>query len=709
MAYETPVIWLHFVSDLLIAASYYSIPVALVYFIRRRKDIAFGWVFWLFAGFILACGTTHIFGVLDLWKPFYKIDGIVKLFTALLSVVTAVALWPLIPEALALPSRADLETTVAQRTADLQRSNTALQETEERFRLVANSIPQLAWMARPDGSIFWYNQRWFDYTGATLADMEGWGWQSVHDPKELPRVMEKWKAAIAAGSPWEDSFPLRRHDGEMRVHLSRAMPLKNDKAEVLFWFGTNTDIENQLRSEQALAHARERLALAVEAAEIGTFYCPMPLGRIEWNATCKNHFWLPPEAEIDFDLFYATIHPDDRDNTRQAVEKAVFEHQSYDVEYRTVAPDGRLRWIRAKGRAYYDESGSPTRFDGITIDVSRQHLAAEERERLLESERGARSQAEAASRLKDDFLTTLSHELRTPLNAILGWRQLLRRQPAGEEEVAEGLSVIERNARVQVQLVEDLLDLSRIVSGKLRIDVQRVDMAEVIKNAVLSVRPTAEAREVRIETVLDTRVGPVRGDPARLQQVVWNLLTNAVKFTSKGGKVQLSLERVNSHVEMTVTDTGIGISPEFLPHVFDRFRQADSSTTRKHGGLGIGLAIVKNIVELHGGTVRAKSAGEGQGASFSVELPLVIVQHDSPDPTRQHPRALQANGDSNIICNERMLENVCILVVDDERDARDLVKRLLEDCHGRVITAADATEALVLLQKERPDVLLSDI
>ena len=706
MFYETPVIWLHFVSDVLIAASYYSIPIALVYFVKGRKDLVFKWVFWLFAAFILACGTTHLVGVIDLWKPFYKIDGLLKLATALLSVVTALTLWPLIPLALALPSRSQLETEVAKQTQELRRSNQALREGEERFRLVANSIPQLAWMAKADGRLFWYNQRWLDYTGGTSEEMDGWGWQKVHDPNELPRIVERWKRALDSGEAWEDTFPLRRHDGEMRRHLSRALPLKNDEGQVLLWFGTNTDIEDELRNVQALAQVRERLALSVEAAEIGTFYCPVPLGRIEWNDKCKEHFWLPPEAEVNFELFYSILHPDDRHPTRMAVEKAVFERQPYDVEYRTVALDGGMHWIRAKGRAYYDSQGSPTHFEGITIDVSHQHLVADEREQLLVSERNARAQAENASRLKDEFLATLSHELRTPLNAILGWANLLRRQNS-DGELGEGLAVIERNSRVQAQLIEDLLDMSRIISGKLRIDVQRVDVAEVIRASVESIRPAFEAKEIRLQMVLDTQIGAVRGDPARLQQVFWNLLSNAVKFTPKGGKIQVALERVNSHIEITVTDTGVGISPEFLPHLFEKFRQADGTTTRRHGGLGLGLAIVKNIVELHGGVVRAKSPGVDQGATFSVELPLVIVHEDPAGMPRSHPRALSSGSDQ--ICEKRMLQGVSVLVVDDEADARELVRRVLEECHAKVISASSGSEALKLLARERPDVILSDI
>ncbi len=297
------------------------------------------------------------------------------------------------------------------------------------------------------------------------------------------------------------------------------------------------------------------------------------------------------------------------------------------------------------------------------------------------------------------------------MNAILGWSQVLRtRNRHLDPQIGEGLAVIERNSRVQVQLVEDLLDMSRIISGKLRIDVQRLDIVEVLEAAVESVRPAADAKEIRLETVIDNHVGPVRGDPARLQQVIWNLLTNAIKFTPRKGKVQTALERVNSHIEITVTDTGQGIAPEFLPYVFERFRQADARTTRQHGGLGLGLAIVKSLVEAHGGQVRAKSPGLGKGATFSIELPLMVVHDDSLTGTRRHPsRGPLGDDAADLVCLEELLDGVTVLVVDDDQDARELVGLVLKECHAKAILASTAAEALDLLKRHRPHVILSDI
>jgi PAS domain S-box-containing protein len=327
-----------------------------------------------------------------------------------------------------------------------------------------------------------------------------------------------------------------------------------------------------------------------------------------------------------------------------------------------------------------------------------------ERESFLESERIARSEAEHLSHVKDEFLATLSHELRTPLNAILGWATLLRDRKVSAQDHERGLETIERNVRVQGQIVNDLLDMSRIVSGKVHLEVHPLYLHEVVNNAIETVRQSASAKNVRIQPLLDSAIGMVRGDPNRLQQVLWNLLSNAVKFTPSGGRVQIVLERVNSHVEICVADTGIGIPGEFLPYVFDRFRQGDPSTTRRYGGLGLGLSIVKSLVELHGGTVRVKSPGENQGTTFIVALPISHVQSDDMERRRnaRAPDALES-----IELPE--LGGVSVLIIDDEPDGRALLARILEGRGARATCASSATEALEALTREHFDILLSDV
>ncbi len=347
----------------------------------------------------------------------------------------------------------------------------------------------------------------------------------------------------------------------------------------------------------------------------------------------------------------------------------------------------------------------------VAIDNARLYeevkRAADERKELLESERVARSYAERTNAMKDDFLATLSHELRTPLSAILGWAHALRSRRMTEDELRQGLEKIERNARMQAQLIEDLLDMSRIASGKVRLDVQPVQPVFFIEAAVETVRPAADAKGIHLEKLLDPSAGPINGDPQRLQQIVWNLLSNAIKFTPKDGKVQVLLERVDSHVEISVADTGIGIDAQFLPHVFERFRQADASTTRRFGGLGLGLSIVKHLVELHGGTVQVRSGGENRGTTFTVRLPVTALHRIHGDAARVHPRSPGLTPTATFKPVD--LAGIKVLVVDDEPDARELIQRVLMDCGAEVHMAASSAEALRLVEKERPDVLVSDI
>ncbi len=330
--------------------------------------------------------------------------------------------------------------------------------------------------------------------------------------------------------------------------------------------------------------------------------------------------------------------------------------------------------------------------------------AAEERTHLLESERNARADAERASAMKDEFLATLSHELRTPLSAILGWAQVLRLRTSSQDELRHGLEAIERNARVQVQLIEDLLDMSRITSGKLRLDMQPVDPLTFVEAALETVRPAAEAKSIHLAKRLEAATGPVSADPHRLQQVMWNLLSNAIKFTPGGGTVTIALHRDEAHVELTVEDTGVGIKPEFVPYVFERFRQADATTTRMFGGLGLGLSIVRRLVELHGGTVRAKSAGEGQGSKFVVRLPVEPAYAGVRAPATK-----SASAPATYDFEYADLAGIKVLVVEDEPDARDLARRVLSECHANVLTASTASEAIMAVEKEKPDVIVSDI
>ena len=325
---------------------------------------------------------------------------------------------------------------------------------------------------------------------------------------------------------------------------------------------------------------------------------------------------------------------------------------------------------------------------------------------LLESERSARAEAERTSQMKDEFLATLSHELRTPLSAILGWAQVLRRGTRDAADLQRGLQTIERNARAQAQLIEDLLDMSRITSGKVLLDMQTVAPPQFIDAAVDTVRPAADAKNITLEKHYDGAGASIAGDPARLQQVIWNLLSNAIKFTPRDGRVAISVGERDGQVEITVQDNGVGIKPEFKAHVFERFRQGDASTTRRHGGLGLGLSIVKHLIEQHGGTVRVDSAGEDLGASFTIALPAATRQAQAARPERP------AFSPAPPLASELMLRDLAglrVLVVDDEADARELINRILSDCQAQVRTAASAAQALAALRAGPADVLVSDL
>ena len=407
---------------------------------------------------------------------------------------------------------------------------------------------------------------------------------------------------------------------------------------------------------------------------------------------------LPTEVLADFSRLADYVHDDDKPRARTFWQRCG--EGSLLEEYRVMRPDGSMAWIRRRGFPIPDSEGNILYRAAISEDITEEKRIQDERDRLLESERLARLDAERSNRIKDEFLATLSHELRSPLNAILGWVQVLKGTSLDSDEVPQAIDAIGRNSRAQARLIDDLLDMSRIISGKLRLEVQSVDLAPILRATVQSVLPAADAKGIRIEQILDPFVGLVKGDPSRLQQIVWNLLSNAVKFTPRDGRVQVHLERVKSHCEISVSDTGRGISPEFLPYVFDRFRQQDASTTRSEAGLGLGLAIVKQLVEHHGGSVAVKSPGADCGATFIVRLPIAIAAEPASDSTYSPG----PNGEP-----EMSLAGVRVMVVDDDPDACLVLRRILENHHATVDTATCPDSALARIEKKPPDILLSDV
>ncbi|MEP0890484.1 ATP-binding protein [Leptolyngbya sp. FACHB-8] len=464
--------------------------------------------------------------------------------------------------------------------------------SQQRFRFLAEAIPQIVWTADAQGWIDYYSPRWFEYTGSTLEQTQGSGWQDVIHPDDRTRNIEVWNHAIDTGTSYNIEHRLRRADGSYHWHLTRALPMLDEQGHVIRWFGTCTDISDQ------------------------------------------------KQVEV-------------------------------------------------------------------------------EREQLLQHEQAARQAAEQANRIKDEFLAVLSHELRSPLNPILGWAKLLRSGRLNEAKAREAIITIERNAQLQAQLIEDLLDISRIMQGKLALNAAPVSLAVVISAAIGTVRLAAEAKAIQIETYFEPDVRQVHGDAGRLQQIVWNLLSNAVKFTPPGGQVKVHLQRVvddrgnetqpngslllldcslpiTEYVQVMVTDTGKGIRPEFLPHVFDHFRQEDGATTRQFGGLGLGLAIVRHLVELHGGTVQVESPGEGLGSTFTVKLPSIPISSSISSEYSTTAPLLSLSG-------------IQVLIVDDEADSREYLAFALEQAGASVIVASTAFEGLSAFTQSKPDVLLSDI
>jgi PAS domain S-box-containing protein len=450
------------------------------------------------------------------------------------------------------------------------------QLSEDEFHTFIDALPQLAWTARPDGWVDFYNRQWFEYTGTTFEQMEGWGWIQVHDPNDLPRMLRIWRNAHVTGQPWEDEFRMRRgRDGMLRWHLSRALPYRDANGRIVRWFGTNTDIHDQ-------------------------------------------------------------------------------------------------------------------------------KLAAEEYSRLLARERRVRREAEAANRAKDEFLALVSHELRTPLNAVLGWAQILRRFDLNDVKRREGLEKIERNAQLQAKLIEDLLDISRIITGKLAIGADPVDLGAAVAAAVETARPSALARSIELSFADESGGARVAGSAHRVEQIAGNLLSNAIKFSKEGGRVEVALRRAGGTVELVVRDEGEGIGPELLPHLFERFRQADSSSTRRFGGLGLGLFVVGGLAPQHPPAVDAPRPRPGRGATFTVRLPLLGEAAAEAPPPLSSPDGETADAAVS-------LAGIKVLGVDDEPSSRDVLAEVLHGCGATVTLAGSVHEALRAFKIDPPDVVVSDI
>jgi PAS domain S-box-containing protein len=531
--------------------------------------------------------------------------------------------------------------------------------------------------------------------------------RQVKDPEGYLARIKQIEASL------EKSFDLLPLTDHREIERYSEVILVGDQAAGRVWSFRDVTERNRLE------FISRRLAAIVDSSDDAIVGKDLNSIITSWNQGAQRIFGYTAEEMIGTSI--KRLIPQDRQSEEDDILARLRRGDRFDhFETIRVTKDGRQLHVSLTISPIRDASGKVVGASKIARDITDRKLAevelreaqliAEaaniEKARLLESERNARGEAERASRMKDEFLATLSHELRTPLNAVLGWSTVLLERKYQDQELTQGLEAIDRNGRVQAQIIDDLLDMSRIISGKVRLDVQTIDLPAVVLEAIDTMRATASAKGVRLQTVLDPLNASVSGDPNRLQQVFWNLLSNAIKFTPRGGRVQVLLERVNSHLEVSVIDTGEGISPDFLPYIFDRFQQADASTTRRHGGLGLGLAIVKNLVELHGGTVRAKSGGIGKGATFVVTLPLTVLHLPKEKGEREHPkssrRALPASPAIS-------LANARVLVIDDDPDARTLLKVLLETAGATVHLAGSANQGMQELLAKPVDVLICDI
>ncbi|MDY0747574.1 PAS domain S-box protein [Paucibacter sp. R3-3] len=589
-------------------------------------------------------------------------------------------------------------------------------QADKRYRMLVESVRDYAiFMLDPQGIVLTWNAGAQRFNGYRPEEIIGQHFSTFYPPEALARGLPAYELVVAAdrGSFEDEGWRVRKDGSQFWANVIISV-MRDPDGKLVGFSKVTRDLTERRGHEEALRRSEERFRLLVEGVPDYAIFMLDANGNVAtWNVGAQRIKGYAAEEIIGqhFSVFYP---PEVRDSgwPRHELQVAA-ETGSFRDEGWRLRKDGSALWAHVTITALKDSSGRLLGFAKLTRDLTERRTAAaaeiasQQREEILEAERSARMSAQRATRIKDEFLATLSHELRTPLSAILGWTQLLARAGtnAKPSDIQRAIEVIDRNARAQVQLVDDLLDLSRVMSGKIRLDLQQLSLVDVVQAAVDSAVPSAETKGIRLQSVLDPTPTVVTADGGRLQQVVWNLLTNAIKFTPKGGQVQVLLQRVNSHIELSVSDTGIGIPGHFLPHVFDRFSQQDSSTTRSYGGLGLGLAISKQLIELHGGSIRAASLGEGQGATFFVHLPLSIAQIEE-EHARSHPTVPRADDDTSPLPT---LEGIHIFIIDDEADARELLQMMLQERGAQVTSFRSAEHALDALEKTRPSVIISDI
>src|SRR5215475_9583955 len=577
----------------------------------------------------------------------------------------------------------------------LQLLKPAIEESNE------SVIIMTAQLDPPGPQIVYVNPAFTEMTGYAPQDVIGKTPHILQGPKtNRSLISQLCKDCVTGNVFYGESINYRKDRSEMCLEW-HAGPVRNESGEVTHFAVALRDVTERRRVDEELRKSEAQLRAILDQSLTAVFVKDLEGRYLRINRRCEVLFGMTEAEVIGKNNYY--VHTKEIADALRANDQAVIAANTpMQFEERVVAVDGPHDFIAVKF-PLCDESGRPYAICGIATDITERKQAEAEREELLAREQAAREAAEDLTRAKDEFLTLVSHELRSPLNAILGNAAMLRHGGLDVQKVKQAAEVIERSGRAQAQLIDDLLDTARIISGKLRLALGPVDLVSVIEQSVQTIHPAADAKGISIETDLPSEIGQITGDPTRLQQVVWNLLSNAVKFTPQGGRVEARLERVDPHIRITVSDTGKGIPPDFLPYAFDRFQQADASSAKRCGGLGLGLTLVKYLVELHGGTVEAVSAGAGQGATFRMMLPVRAVAT---------PLA-KAGGEPASFKGSGELAGVRVLVVDDADDARELIEAALRQYGADVVAVSSAAEAYALITATppqwRPDVIVSDL
>ncbi len=562
------------------------------------------------------------------------------------------------------------------------------------FERLANTIPQLAWMADPSGFIFWYNRRWYDYTGTTLAEMQGRGWSKVHHPDHVDRVVRRYEEAFANGEPFDDTFPLRGRDGAYRWFLTRTEPQRDAEGRITRWFGTNTDVTEHREAEAGMRRSEQRFRTMIDAsADViwlasadGRLVPPLPTWRAYTGQTEEQYRdwgWLD------------ALHEEDRDRVADAWREALRSGAAFEIEYRIRRRDGEWRFAEARAAPIIEPDGSVKEWVGFNTDIT-------ERKRVAQDLEAARDAAEAANTAKSQFIANMSHELRTPLSAVIGYSEMLAEEieDLGQRQLLGDVAKIEGSARHLLGLINDVLDLSKIEAGRMTVSSEWFETTPLVEDIAEQVGALVEKKGNRLDLDLGPDLGRMRSDDLKIRQCLMNLIGNAAKFT-ENGIITLRVRRLAEDMVFEVGDSGIGMTPEQVARLFQRFSQADESTTRQFGGTGLGLAITKAFAEKLGGGIAVESR-EGEGSTFRLTVaaelaPEAVAEGPAPAETTPGAASGPAGGENRV------------LVVDDDPAARDLLSRFLVREGFAASTAADGQTGLALARSLRPRAILLDV